>query len=44
VRDGLDEIVDDVIDRIFNPGKWGEADREGSNPEEADKYANLVGC
>jgi len=24
VRDGLDEIVDDVIDRIANPERWGE--------------------
>jgi len=24
VRDGLDEIVDDVIDRIVNPERWGE--------------------
>ena len=24
VRDGLDEIVDDVIDRIVNPERWQE--------------------
>jgi CRISPR/Cas system-associated endonuclease Cas1 len=24
VRDGLDEIVDDVIDRIANPERWQE--------------------
>lgn len=24
VRDGLDEIVDDVIDRIVNPERWRE--------------------
>ena len=24
VRDGLDEIVDDVIDRIINPERWRE--------------------
>ncbi len=24
VRDGLDEIVDDLIDRIANPGRWQE--------------------
>lgn len=24
VRDGLDEIVDDVIDRIINPDRWRE--------------------
>jgi hypothetical protein len=24
VRDGLDEIVDDVIDRIVNPQRWRE--------------------
>ena len=22
VRDGLDEVVDDVIDEMINPGKW----------------------
>jgi len=22
VRDGLDEVVDDVLDRMINPGKW----------------------
>ncbi|MDD3268173.1 MAG: gas vesicle protein K [Syntrophomonadaceae bacterium] len=24
VRDGLDEIVDDVIDRLLNPERWRE--------------------
>ncbi len=24
VRDGLDEIVDDVIDKIINPERWAE--------------------
>jgi hypothetical protein len=24
VRDGLDEIVDDVIDRVVNPERWRE--------------------
>jgi len=24
VRDGLDEVVDDVLDRMINPEKWGE--------------------
>lgn len=24
VRDGLDNIVDEVIDKIINPEKWGE--------------------
>jgi len=28
VRDGLDELVDDVIDRIINPERWQE---EGSS-------------
>jgi len=23
VRDGLDEIVDDVLDRMINPKRWG---------------------
>ena len=27
VRDGLDEIVDDVIDRIANPERWREEAR-----------------
>lgn len=33
VRDGLDEIVDDVIDRLINPEKWQEAlgERENGN-------------
>lgn len=25
VRDGLDDIVDDVLDKILNPERWGEA-------------------
>jgi hypothetical protein len=30
VRDGLDEIVDDVIDRMVNPERWREeADKQG---------------
>jgi len=30
VRDGLDEIVDDVIDRIVNPERWREeAEQQG---------------
>lgn len=24
IRDGLDEIVDDVLDRMINPERWGE--------------------
>lgn len=24
VRDGLDELVDDVLDRMINPERWGE--------------------
>jgi hypothetical protein len=24
IRDGLDEIVDDVLDRMINPENWGE--------------------
>jgi hypothetical protein len=27
VRDGLDELVDDVIDRIINPERWQEEGR-----------------
>ncbi len=31
VRDGLDDIVDDVIDRFINPGEWQkEAESRGS--------------
>jgi len=30
VRDGLDQIVDDVIDRLINPERWREdADNQG---------------
>ncbi len=31
VRDGLDEIVDDVLDRIINPERWAE--EEGQSIE-----------
>lgn len=30
VRDGLDQIVDDVIDRIVNPERWREEARRQS--------------
>lgn len=30
VRDGLDEIVDDVIDRMVNPERWKEEAEEGN--------------
>jgi hypothetical protein len=29
VRDGLDDIVDDVIDRIANPERWREETKVG---------------
>jgi len=29
VRDGLDEIVDDLLDRMINPGRWEENERHG---------------
>ncbi len=30
VRDGLDRVVDDVVDRTVNPNKWTEeADEQG---------------
>lgn len=29
VRDGLDEIVDEVINRIVNPERWQEAEVQG---------------
>ena len=28
VRDGLDEIVDDVLDRMINPERWKEESEE----------------
>jgi len=31
VRDGLDELVDDVIDRLINPEKWQEETEERGN-------------
>ena len=31
VRDGLDEIVDDVIDKLINPEKWQEETEERGN-------------
>jgi len=31
VRDGLDEIVDEVVDRIVNPERWQEEALEGRN-------------
>jgi hypothetical protein len=24
VRDGLDKLVDDVVDKMINPGRWEE--------------------
>ena len=30
VRDGLDDIVDDVIDRIANPERWQEETKVGT--------------
>ncbi len=33
VRDGLDEVVDDVIDRIVNPERWKD-EVEGKNDRE----------
>jgi hypothetical protein len=30
VRDGLDEIVDEVVDRMLNPERWAEdAEEQG---------------
>ncbi|MEW6275022.1 MAG: gas vesicle protein K [Bacillota bacterium] len=29
IRDGLDQIVDEVVDRILNPRRWEEDTREG---------------
>jgi hypothetical protein len=31
VRDGLDELVDDVIDRLINPEKWQEGTESRGN-------------
>jgi len=30
VRDGLDEVVDDVLDRMINPEKWREETEQWS--------------
>ena len=35
VRDGLDEIVDDVIDKLINPEKWQEETEEWGNGKQA---------
>ncbi len=35
VRDGLDEIVDDVINRLINPEKWQEETGERGNGKQA---------
>jgi len=35
VRDGLDEIVDDVIDKLINPEKWQEESEERGNGKQA---------
>ena len=32
VRDGLDEIVDDVLDRMVNPERWRDPKLEASGP------------
>ena len=32
VRDGLDKIVDDVLDRMVNPERWSDPKVEGSEP------------
>jgi hypothetical protein len=40
VRDGLDDLVDDVIDRFLNPERWlqeaGTKGREGAQPSGTD--------
>jgi len=35
VRDGLDEIVDDVIDRLINPERWQEEPEGRGNGNKA---------
>ena len=35
VRDGLDELVDDVIDRLVNPERWQEESEEQGNAKQA---------
>ena len=35
VRDGLDEIVDDVIDKLINPERWQEETEERGNGKQA---------
>jgi len=34
VRDGLDDIVDNIIDEIVNPGRWQEDRKERSGENE----------
>ena len=35
VRDGLDELVDDVINKLINPEKWQEETEERGNGKQA---------
>ena len=35
VRDGLDEIVDDVIDKLINPERWQDETEEWGNGKQA---------
>jgi len=35
VRDGLDDLVDDVIDRLINPERWQEETEERGNGSKA---------
>ena len=41
VRDGLDEIVDDVIDKLINPERWQEETEDRGNGKQARIYAGV---
>jgi len=36
VRDGLDSIVDEVLDKMINPEKWKEVEDRGQKTEKSD--------
>jgi len=36
VRDGLDSIVDEVLDKMINPKRWKEVEERGQKTEKSD--------
>ncbi|MBI4286259.1 MAG: gas vesicle protein K [Chloroflexi bacterium] len=44
VRDGLDEIVDDVINRLVNPGSWAQEYCDRGGGETAGLVAGVGGA